>query len=142
MKIIGHSIVIDAPPAAVWAVLMDWPSFAAWNPFLIELAGEPRVGSRLAVRMKPPGGRPMRFRPRVTVLEPESRLQWLGRAGPPGIFDGSHTFSLTTLTAGRTLFEQTEVFTGLLTWLAGSLTERAQDGFEQMNQALAQRCQP
>jgi hypothetical protein len=141
VKTIGHSIVIDASPSTVWSILTDWPGYAEWNPFLTELKGEPRVGSRLSVRMKTPGDKQMRFRPKLTVLEPESRLQWLRRAGLPGILDGRHTFSLTALPEGRTWFEQAETFTGLLTWFTGSLSKRTQHGFKQMNQALAQRCQ-
>ena len=100
---------------------MDWPGFAEWNPFFTQLEGEPRVGSRLSVRVMPPGGKPMRFRPKLTALEPGSRLQWLGRAGLPGMFDGRHTFRLTALPDGRTWFEQDETFTGLLTWFKGAL---------------------
>jgi hypothetical protein len=141
VKTIGHGIVIDASPSRVWSVFMDWPRFSEWNPFLTELAGEPRVGSRLSVRIKPPGGRPMRFRPTLTALEPESQLQWLGRTGLPGIFDGRHTISMTALPEGRTWFEQAETFTGLLTWFTGPLLKRTQHGFKQMNHALAKRCQ-
>jgi hypothetical protein len=83
----------------------------------------------------------MRFHPTLTALEPESRLQWLGRAGPPGMFDGRHTLSLTALPDGRTWFEQDETFTGLLTWFTGALIKRTQRGFKQMNHALAERCQ-
>ena len=141
MKTIGHGIVINASPSAVWRVLMDWPRFGAWNPFLTDVEGEPRLGSRLSVRITPPGGKPMRFRPKLTALEAESRLQWLGRAGLPGMFDGRHTFTLTALPEGRTWFEQDETFTGLLTWFTGALLKRTQRGFKQMNQALAERCQ-
>jgi hypothetical protein len=92
------------------------------------------------VRIKPPGGKPVHFRPRLTALEAESRLEWLGRTGLPGIFDGRHTFTLTALPEGRTWFEQAETFTGLLTWFTGSLLKRTQHGFKLMNQALAERC--
>ena len=90
MKTIGHGIVINASPSAVWrnspvrsaattpirrkqtgGVLMDWPRFAEWNSFLIELEGEPRLGSRLSVRIDPPDGKPIRFRPTLTALEPD-----------------------------------------------------------------------
>ena len=141
MKSIGHGIVIDASPSTVWYVLMDWPRFAEWNPFITDLGGEPRLGSQLSVQINPPGGKPMRFHPTLTALEPESRLQWLGRAGPPGIFDGRHTFSLIALPDGRTWFEQDETFTGLLTWFTGALLNRSKRGFKQMNQAIAERCQ-
>jgi hypothetical protein len=141
VKTIGHGIVINASPSAVWQVLMDWPRFSEWNPFLTDVEGEPRLKSRLSVRIAPPEGKPMHFRPKLTALEPESRLQWLGRAGLPGMFDGRHTFSLTALPDGRTWFEQDETFTGLLTWFTGALLKRTQRGFKQMNQALAERCQ-
>jgi hypothetical protein len=141
MKTIGHGLVIDAAPSTVWSVLMDWPRFPEWNPFLTELDGEPGVGCRLSVRTQPPGGKPRRFRPTLTALEPESRLQWHRRTGLPGVFDGTHTIAVTALPEGRTWFEQNEKFTGLLTWFTGSLLKRTQHGFKQMNQALAQRCQ-
>jgi hypothetical protein len=141
VRTVGHGIVIDASPSTVWSILMDWPRFAEWNPFLTELEGEPHVGSRLSVRTEPPGGKPMRVRAKLTALEPESRLQLLGRTGLPGIFDGTHIISVTALPDGRTWFEQVETFTGLLTWFTGPLLGRTQHGIKQMNQALAQRCQ-
>jgi hypothetical protein len=141
MKAIGHGIVIDAPPSTVWSVLLDWPRFAEWNSFLPEIRGEQRLGSRLTVQINPPGSKPMRFRPKLTALAPESRLQWFGRAGLPGVFDGRHTFSLTALPDGRTWFEQDETFTGLLTWFTRALLKRTQRGLKQMNQDLAERCE-
>jgi hypothetical protein len=141
MKTIGHSIVINASPSAVWSVLMDWPRFGVWNPFMTDVQGVPRLGTQLSVNIKPPGGRPMRFRPKLTALETESRLEWLGSTGLPGILDGRHTFTLTALPEGRTWFEQAATFTGLLTWFTGTLLKRTQHGFKQMNQALAERCQ-
>ena len=80
MKTIGHGIVINASPSSVWRVLMDWPRFGAWNPFLTDVEGEPRLGSRLSVRIAPPEGRPMRFRPKLTALEPSRDFN--GSGGP------------------------------------------------------------
>ncbi len=140
MKTVGHGIVIDASPSTVWSVLMDWPGFAEWNPYLTELQGEPVLGSRLSLQIQPPGGRPMRSRPKLAAIEAESRLQWLSRTGLPGIFDARHTVSVTALPDGRTWFEQTETFTGLLTWFGRSHFKRTQHGLKEMNQTLAQRC--
>ena len=44
----------------------------------------------------------MTFKPRVTVVEPGRRLEWLGTMGIPGLFDGRHSFTLTPLADGRT----------------------------------------
>src|SRR5690606_6712884 len=41
-------VAIDAPPAAVWAVLADPEGHAGWNPFLVAMRGELVEGARLA----------------------------------------------------------------------------------------------
>ena len=63
----------------------------------------------------------MKFKPWVTAVEPHRYLEWLGRAGMPGIFDGRHSFTLTPLTGGRTLVQQSETFSGALVPFAGPL---------------------
>ena len=81
----------------------------------------------------------MTFQPWVTAVEEHRYLEWLGRLGVPGLFDGRHSFSLTPLPGGRTLLQQSETFTGVLVPFAGSVLTRTQAGFEAMNEALAQR---
>ena len=97
MKRIETQVDLPAVPAVVWAQLMDTASMETWNPFITSLKGVLAVGERLEVRIAPVGGRPMTFKPRVTVLEPEQRLEWLGTMGVPGLFDGRHSFTLTPL---------------------------------------------
>lgn len=48
-----------------------------------------------ANRLQPAGGREATFKPSVTVVEPNTTFEWLGRFGLPGIFDGRHRFELT-----------------------------------------------
>ena len=38
---IRTEIVIQAPAEAVWAVLTDFPSHPAWDPFLTRIEGAP-----------------------------------------------------------------------------------------------------
>jgi hypothetical protein len=87
----------------------------------------------------PPEGRPMMFKPWVTAVDPRRYLEWSGRAGMPGIFDGRHSFTLTPLTGGRTLLQQSETFSGALVPFAGPLLARTRLGFDQMNEALGHR---
>ena len=110
MKHIETQVDLPAVPAVVWAQLMDTASMETWNPFITSLKGVLAVGERLEVRIAPVGGRPMTFKPRVTVLEPEQRLEWLGTMGVPGLFDGRHSFTLTPLNEGRTRFVQAGTF--------------------------------
>ena len=89
--------------------------------------------------MQVPAGRPMRFEPTVTAVEPRRYLEWLGCLGLPGLFDGRHSFSLTPLSGGRTLIQQAETFSGLLVPFAPAMLARTRADFEAMNAALARR---
>jgi uncharacterized protein YndB with AHSA1/START domain len=55
-------VEIDADPATVWDVLMDFGAYPDWNPFIGPIEGDPEVGSRLRVRIHPPGSRGMSWR--------------------------------------------------------------------------------
>jgi hypothetical protein len=139
MKQIEAVTEIDAPADAVWAELTAGSAYADWNPFMTKLDGELRVGSRLEVRIAPPGGRAMTFRPTVTVVEEGRRLEWLGRLLLPGIFDGRHAFLLERLGGDRTRLTQAETFSGFLVPITGKTLKQTREGFVAMNQALGAR---
>jgi hypothetical protein len=131
---------IDAKPERVWEILTGFESFGSWNPFIVSIEGKREVGSRLEVRLEPPGGRAMNFRPTVTESEPGRAFGWLGRLGFPGVLDGAHRFELEELPAGRTRFVQSERFRGaLVPLLRRSLRTNTLAGFEAMNRALQER---
>lgn len=129
-------IDIDAPPAAVWAVLTDFGAYSQWNPFIPHLAGELRVGAKLEVLLSPPEGTEMTFRPRVLVVEPERELRWKGKFFIPGLFDGEHFFRLTEIAPGRTRLQHGEDFSGVLVKILGKALTNTARGFVYMNQAL------
>jgi hypothetical protein len=141
MKRIETKIDLPAAPSAVWDQLVDTASIGSWNPFITSLSGEFEVGERLNVRIAPVGGRPLSFKPRVTVAEPGRRLEWLGTMGVPGLFDGRHSFTLTPREEGGTRLVQVEDFSGALIPFAGKLLGRTRLGFEAMNAALLIRLQ-
>lgn len=137
MTSVHTSIEIDAPPQRVWTVLTDFAAFPSWNPFIREISGEIRPGSRLSALIAPPGKSAMRFKPTVLVAEEARELRWLGHLFVRGVLDGEHWFRLTPQAEGGTLFEQGEEFSGLLARMLGrSLTEPTARGFEAMNGAL------
>ncbi len=75
MKELHSEIEIDAPAERVWRLLTDFASYPEWNPFIRSISGQPTPGERLEVRIEPPGGRDMTFRPTVltvcfTVVDP------------------------------------------------------------------------
>ena len=140
MREIVTTIDIDAPPAEVWAVLEDTAAYPDWNPFVVALEGELAAGRKLAVTIRPPGGRGITLKPTVLEVEPGISLRWLGRLGVPRIFDGEHSFTLEPIDGGRrTRFVHGERFRGVLVPFVGSLLRRTEAGFVAMNEALRDR---
>ena len=136
MRELRREIEIDAPPSTVWSVVADTGSYANWNPFMPRLNGELREGSKLDVRIAPPGGRPMSFKPTVVAVEPERELRWIGRFLVRGLFEGEHTFRIESLDNNRSRFIQSERFSGILVGAFKSTLDKTEIGFEQMNAAL------
>jgi hypothetical protein len=132
-------IDIAAPPDQVWRHLVDLPAYGAWNPFITAASGSVQAGQRLTLRMEPPGGRAMTFRPQVTEVVPGEVLEWLGHLGVPGVFDGRHRFELSATPSGTHLVQREE-FSGLLVRpLRRSLDGGTRAGFQVMNAALRER---
>ena len=90
MREISTEIEINAAAGEVWSVLTKLDNFAEWNPFVREASGEVSNGSRLTVRIAPPGGKEMTFKPTVSRVVPTREFRWQGRLLTPGIFDGEH----------------------------------------------------
>jgi hypothetical protein len=132
-------IDIPAAPEEVWSHLTDLAAYAEWNPFIVSAAGSAVVGGRLALRMEPPGGRPVTMRPTVTAADQGGAFEWLGHLGVPGVFDGRHRFELEPTDSGTRL-TQREEFTGLLVRpFRRSLDTTTRAGFDAMNDALRRR---
>lgn len=141
MKEIQTEIEIAAPAEKIWGVLTDFASFPQWNPFIKTAQGEPEPGNRLLVRIQPPGGMAMTFKPTVLKAEPNRELRWLGHLLMPGLYDGEHYFLIEAQGDGGARFIQGERFTGVLVPLMGlmGLFPKTSRGFEEMNQALKAR---
>ncbi|WP_309729264.1 SRPBCC domain-containing protein [Chamaesiphon sp. OTE_75_metabat_556] len=134
------SIEIDASPNVVWEILTEFDRFDLWNPFIRSIDGKAKIGTKLKVKIQPPGGSAMIFRPVVLAADPNKELRWLGRVILPGIFDGEHRFQVEPLGDRRVRFVQSEKFSGLLVpFFWRSLNIQTRRGFEEMNQALKLR---
>lgn len=142
MSSLVTEIEIDGTAEAVWQTLTDLPRYPEWNSFVNSIVGEPREGARLEVRLTPPGGRGMRFTPRVLAALPGREFRWLGRLSVIGIplLHGEHYFLLEETDTSRVRLVHGEHFRGLLAplmpRLAGESTRR---GFEAMNRELKAR---
>lgn len=137
---IETSVSIAATPSRVWSILMDFDAYPSWNPFIRSLKGEKRLGGRLEATMTLPGRKPQTFKPTVIAYAPEQALRWRGSLPIPGMFTGEHRFALHPEPAG-TRFEQSEVFSGFLVPLVGSVLDATELGFQAMNEALKARAE-
>ena len=133
-------IEISAPAAEIWKVLLDFRRYPEWNPFIVRIAGEPEVGSRLAITLSlPDSNREREIGPRLLRCDAERELRWLGHLGMKGLFDGEHFFRLEARGDGTTRVVHGEDFSGiLLRFMLNQVTE-ATRGFVYMNQALKRR---
>ena len=108
MKELRSEIDIDASAERVWDVLTDFSSYPEWNPYIKSIAGEAREGARLAVRLEPPGGPGMTFKPTVKSADAAREFRWLGRLLLPRLFDGEHIFELRAKDEGGARLVQRE----------------------------------
>lgn len=133
-------IKINAKPAQVWAILTDFSSYPAWNPFIKSLTGDVQVGNTITARIEPPKASGMTFKPKVLSFEANKKFVWLGNLLIKGLFDGEHSFELIDNLDGTTTFIQSEKFEGILLPLFKKMLDvNTKEGFESMNKALKDR---
>ncbi|UEC43063.1 MAG: Polyketide cyclase / dehydrase and lipid transport [Methanothrix sp.] len=139
---ISDEIEVLAGAGAVWRVLTDFEGYSEWNTFIRPVVGAAEVGARLRVQVRPPGGRAMAFRPRVTAVVPQRELRWKGRLWAPGLLDGEHIFEIEPLGPDKVRFVQREIFRGLLVPLVSKKTlDQTVAGFGDMNRGLKERAE-
>lgn len=142
MKTINTTILIDAPIATVWKILMDQEAYPQWNPFIKQLQGDLATGNTIEATIQPPGQKAMRFTPQVKMNQPEREFRWLGHLLFPGIFDGEHYFLLENIGGKQTKLTHGEQFSGLLAGiLLKMIGENTKAGFIAMNEALKARAE-
>jgi hypothetical protein len=137
LKAIRTSIDVDAPAEAVWPVIEDFASYGEWNPFVVEISGEQRVGARLSVTFSI-GGKRMQFRPQVIEWRPGRSLRWRGKAFAGWLFRGEHSLAVEPLSGGRTRFVHEEAFRGIAVRFVPRTLRATEQGFRAMNAALKQ----
>lgn len=127
---------IEASKSDVWDQLTQTENYPEWNPFILKVKGNLKTGEQIKVTVKPVGGKPTNFTPKVVSVLPQKKLGWQGRVLMPGIFTGHHEFILEEKD-GVTEFVQKENFSGILVPFIN--LSGTKEGFKLMNQALKKR---
>jgi hypothetical protein len=140
LKEIHTQIDIKASAERAWQVLIDFNNYSQWNPFIRQINGAPKVGTKLEIHLHTASGKRRIYKPTVTKLEPYHELRWFGKSFVPGMFNGEHIFNIETLGVNHILFLYREVFTGLGVALAGDRLDRdLYQSFEKMNNAFKEK---
>jgi len=132
-------VTINAPAEQVWDVLTDVDAYPEWNPFFVKAKGKLVVGNALDLTMQPVGKSAQSFSPKVLEVEHMRKLVWRGRLGVPGLFDGTHQFTIERVGDNAVKFTQHEDFSGIFVPFVGF--EPYRQGWEKMNAALKQRAE-
>ena len=138
MRVIRTETEIEAPPAAVWAVLTDFAAYPAWNPLITEASGTLAVDEVLTLRMEPGIGKAHTFTPVVRAVRENAELVWFGALRWSWLFSAEHRFGLTEV-GGATRLVHSEVFRGALVGLLRSTIDQAERDFRTLNAALKER---
>lgn len=137
------TIDIDAPLAHVWAVMLDFPRYGEWNPFIVraDLTGPPRIGAALRLYVRWNDGTGATSGERITELTPPTRLayRFTGPLHNLGLVRATRVQQLEPLATNRTRYSTREDFSGLLT--ATLPLAKIQDGFDRHAQALKSRAE-
>ena len=142
MKTIETDIKVDSNPDKIWAILTNFKEYELWNPFMIKVAGNAILGSKIEVNIKTINGKKRTYFPIITKCEINRELRWKGKSFLPGIFDGERIFVIEKSGDNRVLFLHKEVFKGLGVKLVGNkLDQDLRESFAKMNNALKARAE-
>ncbi|HEY6536236.1 MAG TPA: SRPBCC domain-containing protein [Candidatus Nitrosocosmicus sp.] len=140
LKEIRTEIIINASPEKTWEVLTNFNNFSQWNPFIRQIIGEPKVGTKLQINLLTSSGKTRSYNPTITKVEPLHELRWIGKFIIPGIFDGERIFIIEPIKSNQVRFVHIEIFKGLGVSLSGSrLDEDVSKSFEKMNNAFKEK---
>jgi len=138
-KEIKSEVLIKASASKVWNVLTDFERYPAWNPFIKSISGNLREGAQLEVFMQSSGQKGMAFKPRLLVVAPNRKLQWIGKLLISGLFDGKHTFEIIEQKDGMIRFVQSERFSGMLVPLFKTMIDvGTREAFVEFNHKIKQ----
>lgn len=140
MKEIYTEIKIRTDVQNIWQILTDFSNYHEWNPFIRDIEGTPKVGSKLTIHLRTSKGKNRTYNPRVTKMDPHKEIRWYGKSLIPGIFNGERIYTLEQIGTDQTKFIHREIFTGILVELLGNRLDKDMfNSFTEMNEALKKR---
>lgn len=120
-----------------WKVLIDFSSYAEWNPFIIKANLQEKT---LSITTYVANDKPRHFKPNIISFIPNKALSWKGKVGFEFLLNAEHGFYLEEIGHGRIRLTHKEQFGGILAGLISQdQRDRIKNAFEKMNSAFAKR---
>ena len=127
-------IVIAAPAADVWRVIVDAPAYKHWNPVFVPVSGTFGIGNTLRSQVTSADGELSERESLVVRFAREKVLNQYG--GWPLIFTFNHSIQLVPDAAGVRVIQHIE-YRGVGVWLWD--VKPMMDAYEAVNRALQAR---
>jgi hypothetical protein len=135
-------LIIDAPRSRVWEVLSDFGAYSQWSATMQarELPSQVAPGERAMFCAVPGRDWERLFEVEILRVEPPALLEWQG--GVPDTFFGVHRFELQEEGPDRTLFTNSEFFSGsMVESMMQKHGDAAREEFEEFNEELRKRAE-
>ena len=130
-------IDIDACPADIWQVLVDFDAYPDWNPMLGKVHTRLEMGAQVRMEVFREGSKPLKLKANITTLKDAEELVW--RGGNAFVISGEHYFRIEQLGKHHCRLHHGENFQGLLVPLLRPTLRKAHTLYEAMNMVLKQR---
>jgi len=159
---VSASVIIDAPRDKVWRVLLDFPKYHEWNPFVRGQAMVSKIDKTPLDDQMPKEGEylmmsPVHIPPTmndssvfstsslgiVTVVDHENyRYSWINISLPRWVLSAERWLAVSTVLGGGTKYESIEIFNGFAAiFLRIFMGSGLKKGFIAMGEALKKRCE-
>ena len=93
-SVVHTEIVIDAQPERVWAVFADYERYPEWNPYIISMRGEWKVGGKIGILVHHLDGTEAKYQPTIYEVIPNHSLVWGTDGKYPGLLKVRHSFTI------------------------------------------------
>ncbi|MCU1481521.1 MAG: hypothetical protein JWQ19_2307 [Subtercola sp.] len=127
---------IEAPPAAVWAVLVNGEEWPSWDSGVDGFDGVIRLGEKVTIRSHIAPGRT--FPVKVTELNAPNTLTFTGGM-PLGLFRGVRRYTVLPNQDDSTLFTMREEYSGAMLGMIWKSIPDLSSSFAQFADGLKER---
>ena len=133
---------VDASAEQVWTVLVDFESYADWNPSLPSISGDLREGSTVSLTLVLPGRLNLNVKAVLEEVTPNRRLTWRGHLGTDRLFTGYREFAIHPRSENRVRVTHVEDLGGWIVpvfeALMGRSVQRHHDTFDESLKSRAE----